>query len=353
VEHEEREQVLLRILSAQEIVSVDNSMYIVEESTIRQKLEADILCQELAYDLSFEGWLTKQDTIPILTRMQLWSPELDERLKLTEKNIDDLKVSLYKSHLDSTKVQRIKKSLAQQKQNLETLLNKRSLLDHTTLENYLSTLRTQYLIALSILDNDGEYVYNRDSFWYADTRILFQCMKQISKNKPSPEQLRELSRTEPWRSFWNIGKDRVFKKAICDWTSLQRTLALYSKMYDNAYSHPECPHDEAIEDDDMFDGWVLIQDTKRKKQIAEKGVDNVVSDKAKNAAELFLPAKSLEDRQRISNMNDLDTRVKLAQRNKQIKNQGLVKEGHFADQQLEFRNAAQKATMQRAKGGRK
>ena len=340
-------------MSGQEIVFINGSKYTIQEPTIHQRLEADIFYEELAYDLSFEGWITQEHTLSILTRMKLWSEDLTKEVEETEKNINDLKISLYRNQFDSTKSATIRKSLVQQKNKYEKLLTQRALLDHTTVENYINTLKTQYIIAISIYDEDGNNVYSRKSFWYDDPYILLLCLKKLDKNRPSINELRELARTEPWRSYWNVAKDRVFGKPIAEWTSMQRTLALYSKMYDNTYSHPECPNETVINDDDMFDGWVLVQEEKRKQAIVDKNVDNVIKGKSKNAAELFIPVDNVSDAKKIVQMNDLDTRIKLAQRDQQIKNTGRVEEGKFKDQQIEFRNTAQKAILQRARGGRK
>lgn len=349
MEYEEREKLLLRILSSRQVILINKEFYVVQEPTIQQKLEADLLYEELAYELSFEDWISKKDTLNILTRMGIWSSELDDRYKLAEKNINDLKVSLYKNHLNSVKVQQLKKSLSREQKVLEQLYHKRSLLDYVTIESYIAALKTQYLIALSILDDNGDHVYTKDSFWYNDPQILLKCLKTLNDTKPSTEILRELAHTEPWRGFWNVGKERVFDKGIVDWTYVQRTLALYSKMYDNAYNHPECPSEDVINDDDMFDGWVLVQDEKRKQQVADSNMDNLVKGKAKDAGELFIPVETEKDASRIMGMNDLDTRIKLAQRTKQLKQQGKVDEGKFRDQQIEFHNIAQRAIMDRAK----
>ena len=44
----------------------------------------------------------------------------------------------------------------------------------------------------------------------------------------------------------------------------------FSRMYDGAYGSPECPPDKVIEDDDMFDGWLIDQRRTREKEQSVK-----------------------------------------------------------------------------------
>ena len=65
---------------------------------------------------------------------------------------------------------------------------------------------------------------------------------------------------------------------------------MYSKLYDGAYEHPECPEDSVIQDDDMFDGWMIFQRRKREKSKTAKQVDSVIGAKQREAEELFIPS---------------------------------------------------------------
>ena len=53
-----------------------------------------------------------------------------------------------------------------------------------------------------------------------------------------------------------LGKEEMFGIPSCDLSDDQKSVILYSRMYDSAYESPDRPTDEVIEDNDMFDGWM-------------------------------------------------------------------------------------------------
>jgi hypothetical protein len=108
-------------------------------------------------------------------------------------------------------------------------------------------------------------------------------------------------------------------------------------LYDNIRESIDCPPDHIINDDDVCDGWLITQSRKNDKDKQEKYVGNTVGKgKMGNATELFIPAKSPEDVQRIQSMNDVGTRVTLAQRQKQIEAKGTIKDVEFADNRIKL-----------------
>ena len=52
----------------------------------------------------------------------------------------------------------------------------------------------------------------------------------------------------------------------------QRNICVWSRMYDNVQESHECPSEDVLNDDDLLDGWFIIQ---RKKQEHDKLVSEV------------------------------------------------------------------------------
>jgi phosphopantetheine adenylyltransferase len=89
----------------------------------------------------------------------------------------------------------------------------------------------------------------------------------------------------------------------------------------------------------MLDGWFIIQDKKRKKEQAEKQLeDNTRSEKIKQASEVFVMAKSKEDVQNIHSMNDAQGQAIRKQREALVKQKGTVEQHEFFDERVDQTN---------------
>lgn len=94
----------------------------------------------------------------------------------------------------------------------------------------------------------------------------------------------------------------MFCQYTIDLTDEQRSLLNISKMYDSIYEHPECPEERVIADDDMLDGWMIIQRKNAERSKKQKSLSN--NDKINNASEVFLMTETKDD---IKNVLDLNT----------------------------------------------
>jgi cation diffusion facilitator CzcD-associated flavoprotein CzcO len=103
-------------------------------------------------------------------------------------------------------------------------------------------------------------------------------------------------------------------------------------MYDNIQESMECPNKEVIEDDDMLDGWFIIQHKKREKDRVEKEFENSTkNEKIKNAPEVFVVA-SKEKAEKINDMNDMNAKMIKHQRKLALDRYGSLDEQNLPDQ---------------------
>jgi hypothetical protein len=106
-------------------------------------------------------------------------------------------------------------------------------------------------------------------------------------------------------------------------------------MYDNIQESPECPSKEVIEDDDLLDGWFIIQAKKRENdRIAQEFDNGTKSDKIKNSSEVFIVSKDKKTAEKINSMNSLQALKIKQQRANTIKERGSVEQQNFADERL-------------------
>ena len=142
-----------------------------------------------------------------------------------------------------------------------------------------------------------------------------------------------------WRSYWTSAKNgaSLFVGSVSEWSDDQRVLASMSRMYDNVYEHPECPSDQVIDDDDMLDGWMILQRRLVDVQKKKTAVD-ALHPKLKNAQEVFIMADDSQEAQEIKSFNTQETLNTINQRSDFINARGSVSSIELPDVQMDLRN---------------
>ena len=190
------------------------------------------------------------------------------------------------------------------------------------------------LVAGSLYCADtGERVFNDREILEADFAFIDSITNKKSDVEPNDKEIREMARTQPWRTTWTLSKPNPFNTPVFNLMEYQQSLMVYSNMYDNIRESTECPSDNIINDDDCCDGWLIFQSRKREKELRQKQTQNTLG-KAANAGEVFIPVKNKDDFQKVNSMNDTGGKMVLKQRAIQIKKQGVVKDTDLADNKV-------------------
>ncbi len=265
---------------------------------------------------------------------------VDSNIDEMDKRLDNLKVSLYNAHisLQSLSVKSIRKELKQLKDKIDSTLNQRRSLNYVTLDGYASSIKQQYIIYSTLYHENGNKIWK--DFNDVEFSLIYSIIKKIYEFRIDMDRMRELARTEPWRSHWGADKQNIFEKSVINLSDEQRILLLYSKMYDNAYEHPECPSDEIIEDDDMFDGWMIRERNKRNKERETSAIEKNINAKHSRAQEVFIPVETMEDAKKLSQLNSPHAQAIKKQRLNLIKEKSkrgeVTKDIEFMDKRLEL-----------------
>lgn len=320
---------LSRILSGYLIFTFNDKQYKLKYPDISIKYEADILADQEFENIKFSGWPTKDSIVYDLINLGLWTFDGDTKLKSLEKLIEDTKVELYKSSFNPVKVKKIRKNLEGHQNSYNRLYSKRHCFDYITIEGYCDNVKNQYLLLHSIYNEDNnliEDLYNNSILFNKLCEIINQQSIEISMFK-------KIARSDIWRNYWSANKENLFGKATIDWTDEQKTLVVLTKMYDNAYEHPECPSDNVIEDDDMFEGWMILQKRENEKNKNKNKIEKSLSGKLNNAGEVFIIAESKEEAQVIHDLNDAQGQGIINERKQALNRFGQVEEQQFPDSQ--------------------
>jgi len=260
-----------------------------------------------------------------------------------EKSLDNYKVELYQNSFRTEEVKRIRKSITNLNKQLEELYNRKSILDTYTWEEFAQFTKTGFVLMYTLYDTNNNLIFENEN--NIDYFFLHKIILQLHQQKLPISQYREIARNEPWSTYWRIGKPNPFSCSVAELNEEQRTMIVYSNLYDNISQHNEKPSDLVINDDDMLDGWLILQRIEREKELAGKQIDKQLGGRHGDAQEIFIPVRSLDEARNIQLMNDPQSLAVKKQREKLIDRKGQVKDAEFLDRKLELqqqRNEAMK-----------
>jgi hypothetical protein len=262
----------------------------------------------------------------------LWTPNGDDELTKIEKTIDDLKIDLYKNFWNDSKKDSVKHQISSIRSLYNKMYNVRHSFDHLTPRGYSNLLKGQYIFIHSLYNSKNQRVFK--SIKNVDFYKLNYFFDFVNSNMIDIETFKKIARGDNWRSYWSANKQNLFDKPAISWTDEQKTLVVLTKMYDNAHEHPECPSDDVFEDDDAFDGWIILQKREneelRNKNRAEKLLKGKNLDKAN---EVFLVAKSNKEANSIYGLNNSVGKNTIKERARAIANKKVIKEADLPDVQ--------------------
>lgn len=327
---------LSRILSGQYIFVHDNKTYKLIYPNINLKYDAELYAQEEFNKNKYNEWISQEEALNFLIEINLWPINGDELIKKFEKQIEDHKIELYKNFLNPKKVKSLKNSIKSLNKTLSKYHTIRQSLDNVTVEGYCSTIKNQYMLVRSLYDSNDQPIFNLDQ--EVDYHLLNSLSVIINDSILDISIFKYIARSEAWRSYWSANKNNLFEKSVVNWTDEQKMLSVISKMYDSAYEHPECPPDEVINDDDMFDGWMIMQRRKSEQEKSKNRTEELLSGKnLDNAKEVFLVANNKKEVENIYNLNDIQSRNIIKERtNVLTKTQQPIPESKLPDVQRDL-----------------
>lgn len=310
---------LSRILSGFYIFIHNNTKYKLVYPNITIKYEAELYAQEEYEKNKFNDWIVDDNIVDSLVSMGVWNYNGDDNLKNIEKQIEDLKVDLYKNFLNPPKAKTLRKTLANVKNTYNRLYSLRHSLDQYTVEGYSQFLKNHYIIVYSLFYMDNSRVF--EDLESSDSQLLTNIAGTIAENTIDISIFKSIARSDIWRNYWSANQNNLFDKATVNWTDEQKTLVVLTKMYDSAHEHPECPPDSVFEDDDMFDGWMIHQRRENEKSRNKNRTEKMLEGKnLGKAGEIFVAVNSQEEAQQIYDLNDMGSRQIIKERQLVVNN---------------------------------
>jgi len=333
------ELLLYRVLSGKILFTYKNEQYELKNSSVDIKYEAQILYDSIINDEKYNDWIRAEDLDNMLISLGLWSKDTNKIIKDIEKKIERSKVDMFLSAALSDKVKKIKRLLSEYRNQLNKIMDYKNDLFSHSLEGYASSIKNEYILCNTLFKNNTRVFPKQVSSDQASYIYFNDLVTEVNKKNIGIDSYKELARSSMWRSYWNCNKEKVFNKAVCDWTDDQRTTVSVTRMYDNIYDHPECPSDNVIEDDDMLDGWMIHQREKNQKAKKQAQIDEM-NPKLKNAQEVFLMPQSKEEIENIIGLNSPDSLRRMKEKMNYVQQVGSVDDGNLPDVRMDLMNQA-------------
>lgn len=346
----EQDLLLHQVMTGTTRCLIINTPYYVCAASPAHKLEAQHLFCETLHEASFQGVLTEEEMLEVLIENNLWSSEEENELQSAPTRLDALKVDMYQRFINyqSRRMEQAKRMAMRLRKRQVELAMRRHQYDLYTQTGLAQSVKLQYLISRNTKDANHESVnLESQSEW-----LLREMLVEYNRNRPDESALRKLSQYGRWRMMWASGKQegRVFGVPSTWFTEEQQNLIAWSKMYDNINEHPEPPPKEVLEDEDLLDGWIILEQKKREKEQRER--TGMKSNKP-GAQEMFIPAETAEDAKRIEAMNEPGMKFIKRQRMAALKDQKVVGEQHMPDSKQQISLQAAQEFRDRMKNARR
>ena len=330
----EREFFVAMIRTGNTFIKTDDCSLVIKPLTIDQAYEAAEIYSQAYQQAYIDGMMSEAEMDEWMRSNDLWTEEDDEKSEGFKKDLERLKIEIYNARNNETLRDRIRLYLRAGESQFGQHLSKKHVYHQNTAEGYATTEKVAWSIKNSTF-LDGE-LYDFSNHTLAYVVEEWQAAFLVDS------QIRELARNEPWKSLWVV-KDNTNIKLFnnpsnSELTYNQKNLIIWSQMYDNIQESLDCPSKDVIEDDDMLDGWFIVQSKKREQEKAEQELnESTKNSKIKNASEVFVMANSKKDADRINSVNTIHSQVIKKQREGMVKQRGTVNDHDFIDQRQKIK----------------
>lgn len=332
MKNHEREYFISRVRSGIYHIEQDRMALTIVSPTIE-----DDYAINLAYMKSYERALeeelmTEEEMLDWMRSKQLWTEDDDTKTTAIEKDLERLKVEIFKARFHVEKREHIRKYIRAAEKASDQQLEKKGGNKQNTCEG-VASLERSFAFIKQCTFVGGELC----DFEAIDiNNVLYEFNNMILSEK----DVRDLARNEPWRSLWLIKESydlTLFANQDRELSIDQKNVVVWSRMYDNIQESMDCPTDDVIHDDDLLDGWFIVQRKKQEQAKVESELESRVSnEKITNSDEVFIMAHTEEDAESINSVNSYHSQMVKQERNEVLEAKGEAQDLDFRDQRLKL-----------------
>jgi len=307
---------------------------------------------EKAYDEALDlGLMTTSDIDDHMIINGLWGDSDDQKLKDCKDNIDMLKLRMYENRTNSKYIESLRTKVRIQENLEHQKLSEKNTFYSQSCESMADAARIHFLLTKSVTKRNKPVGPN------FNTNILTRI---YNKSVLSEGIVREIARSEPWKSLWSASKNsniNLFSiPSDHDITTNQKNLVLWSTTYDSIAESYEPPEQMVINDDDLLDGWFIYARKQREKEQAKKKLDEKMKNaNIKDGNETFVMVNKEEgfSAEDIYALNDPQAQTTISRRFKELKNQETIQYANLPDIQDQAQQQARTSMKERSGGSRR
>jgi hypothetical protein len=346
----EREAITAKLLSGITFFKFQGKRYKIINPNPEQMSLAEELAAEGCLAVSYKQLLSEEESKEFLHDKGIWTYQDEDLLVESESALEDLKETLFKTIGNARALRSIRAKIKGTKDAIQEGMVRKYSMATMTFEYHRTAIKRQFMSAICTYNMQGDKMYSIEDFHSSESSLAEAAYEARENDIITQEQMREVSRNEPWKSYWMVSKQNLFgnpslnlfgpsrQDAVIIPSSClnpyQRAMVGVCKMYDNAAQHPDCPEKNIIDDDDMFDGWMIFEHRKQEKEQKRKRIDALADQKGD---EIFVMSHSKKDAADIMSVNDETERQRLLQRFKQIRStEGSTQEAELLDVKMKL-----------------
>lgn len=328
----ERDYFISRLRSGFYIIKDKDVKLKVVSPTIEQEYEANEIYNESYHNCLSDGFLTEDEVEDWMIDRGLWSEEKTQQIEKAVKDIDSLKVQIFENRNKESVREKARSLLRAAEVFLKSLEREKEEYLENTCEGIAYNDKNLALFEWCCLKDNNPYDFPHDNV----SALYYQWATKILKLN----QVRELARTDPWSSHWALKDNtKLFANTDRELTIDQKNILIWSQMYDNIQESMDCPSRKVIDDDDMLDGWMILQKRKNESEKAKSELETkMTNQRISNSDEIFIVTDNKSDAEHINSMNSLTSQMIKKQRMATVQRQGEAVDLDFQDQKIRMSN---------------
>jgi hypothetical protein len=324
----DREYLISQILAGEII----NGVYTIYPPSLSVQHKSNHIFKKSYDEAISKGLLTQDELTDFCLKKGFVSDEDLFFLEFCQKEVENFQKELYISRKKDEEVKKLKKYIQLNRTRQANILNIIQKNNSYTAEGYANYCKVSSLVREITYCGKKKCSFKKTS---VDKIIAIYINNTIL-----PSTIRSLSRTQPWMNMWSAYKVNgvVFPQG-CQMTTQQQLLLMWSRMYDSIQEASEPPESFVIDDDDMLDGWLLLQSS-------DKGEEKINS-KISRAQEQYILANNISEAKEIENRNSPDIKRIKAQRQKALEEKGELNESELPDVKKKLMIEANRLSLER------
>ena len=342
MKHHEREYFISKVRSGFYPIDMFNKVGKIITPTVEQEFIINQTYQDCYEKNVNSGINTYEEMLEYSIQNGLWTEKDQEQLDSLIKKVEDFKVAIYEFLYKPKEKFHTESLLSLANNEIARLQSKKDQFFSYTCEGLAQVEKFYKYLSLCTYVDGQIYDFSDHSMEFVSGLYYSQIL--------SEKKVRELARNEPWRTLWVLRESNEFSLFANQNTELsidQKNLLVWSKMYDNVQESMDAPPKEVIEDDNMLDGWFIVQDRKRESEKANKDLDSKLNEKVSNSQEIMLMASNKAEAKKINSLNTTSSQVVKQKRNQLIRQKGAASQLDFQDEQVKLQQQSNEQFKQR------